>query len=304
MSRPATPPISFSTLACPNWSWSEVLDRGREYGYDGIEVRQIAGETNLLAVPELQPSRRAARRAELQERGLVVCGLASSVRFDQPDKSQRDEQLDAGRAYVELAADLHARFVRVFGDVFPAGVDRAVTRGRIAEGLNRLGEFAAAWHVEVLLETHGDFAQNAEVVELFRQVESPAVGVLWDTHHPWRFFNEPLDQTHARLQPWLRHTHWKDSVARPREAPRPGSAEIEAAANEAHALMSGHRHADYVLFGGGEFPAEQCAGLLKRGGYPGWLSLEWEKMWHPQIEVPEIALPLFASKIRALWACA
>jgi len=101
---------------------------------------------------------------------------------------------------------------------------------------------------------------------------------------------------------WVRHTHWKDSVTRPLAA---AGSLTKPAANEAstaaHSLMSGHREADYVLFGGGEFPAEDCARLLKESGYGGWLSLEWEKMWHPQIEAPEVALPLFASKMRALW---
>jgi hypothetical protein len=62
--------------------------------------------------------------------------------------------------------------------------------------------------------------------------------------------------------------------------------------------MAGHRHADYVLFGGGEFPATECLGLLLDDGYDGWHSLEWEKMWHPELVDPEVALPLFPGKLR------
>ena len=32
-------------------------------------------------------------------------------------------------------------------------------------------------------------------------------------------------------------------------------------------------------------------GLLAAGGYPHWISVEWEKRWHPEIEAPEVALP-------------
>ncbi len=126
-------------------------------------------------------------------------------------------------------------------------------------------------------------------------------GVLWDTHHPWRFYGESLSETFSRLKPWIRHTHWKDSVTRPASAEEL-SAESADAASAAHALMSGHRHADYVLFGGGEFPASDAMQLLLQSGYEGWFSLEWEKAWHPEIEDPEIALPLFPRKIRALAA--
>ena len=32
-------------------------------------------------------------------------------------------------------------------------------------------------------------------------------------------------------------------------------------------------------------------GLLAAGGYPHWISVEWEKRWHPEIGEPEVALP-------------
>jgi sugar phosphate isomerase/epimerase len=277
----------------------------RRYGYDGVEIRQIAGETDLLKVADLAPSQHAELRRTLDQSGVTICGLASSVRFDYPERAVREEQLRVGQTYVELASALGARFVRVFGDILPAGPPsaREAALEQIADGLNRLGEFAATGGIDVLLETHGDFAESAVVCELIPRIESRAVGILWDTHHPWKFFGEPLAQTWALLKPSVRHTHWKDSVTRP--APASHFATDPALATDAsaaaHALMSGHREADYVLFGGGEFPAEECSRLLKDSGYEGWLSLEWEKMWHPQIEIPEVALPLFASKMRALW---
>jgi sugar phosphate isomerase/epimerase len=303
------PRLAFSTLACPDWPLERVLVNSRRYGYDGIEIRQVGGETDLLKVADLAPSRHSELRRTLDELGLAICGLASSVRFDYSEQTVREEQLRSGQKHVELAAALGARFVRVFGDVLPAGPPsaREATLEQIADGLNRLGEFAATGGIDVLLETHGDFAESAIVCDLMPRIESRAVGILWDTHHPWKFFGEPLAQTWALLKPWVRHTHWKDSVTRPAPAshsatdPTVAPALATGASAAAHALMSGHREADYVLFGGGEFPIEECARLLKESGYDGWLSLEWEKMWHPQIEIPEVALPLFASKMRALW---
>jgi hypothetical protein len=43
--------------------------------------------------------------------------------------------------------------------------------------------------------------------------------------------------------------------------------------------------------------------LLLDSGYTGWHSLEWEKMWHPDLAPPETALPLFPKKMRELAAC-
>jgi sugar phosphate isomerase/epimerase len=303
-------PLAFSTLACPEWSLAQTLAECRRYGYDGVEVRHVAGETDLLKVDELASSQHSSLRKTMSELGVTICGLSSSVRFDYPERAAREEQLRIGRAYIELAAALGARFVRVFGDVLPAGPDAArdAVLDQIADGLNRLGEFAATCGVDILLETHGDFADTAAVCALMPRVQSPSVGLLWDTHHPWKFFGESLEQTWDFLRPWVRHTHWKDSISRP-GAGEPGASDraadgaaVASAAAAAQALMSGHREADYVLFGDGEFPAVLCARLLKRSGYDGWLSLEWEKLWHPQLAGSEVALPHFAQAMRALWS--
>jgi hypothetical protein len=69
---------------------------------------------------------------------------------------------------------------------------------------------------------------------------------------------------------------------------------------KARSLMSGHRSAEYVLFGSGEFPAAETLRLLLDGGYKGWYSLEWEKAWHPELADPEVALPEFPSSLRDL----
>ena len=286
---------SFSTIGCPEWTFSEMISRGREAGFDGVEIRLVERETDLLAVPDLATARLPARRRELSQAGFSVCGLASSVTFDSPDAAERDRQCDIGRAYLDLAAELDAGFVRVFGDVVREELGPETTVEQVAEGLDRLGEYAATLGREVIIETHGDYSRSELVTETMARVESPAVGVLWDTHHPWRFHGEPLETTYARFGNHVRHTHWKDSVSR---RPDVVDTKQQQAARQAHALMSGHRHADYVLFGGGDFPILECLGLLQQGGYDGWYSYEWEKMWHPELEPPELALPLFSAKIR------
>jgi sugar phosphate isomerase/epimerase len=293
--------ISFSTLASPDWTWHDVLRHGPEYGYDGVEVRLLSRNTDLLSITDLAPSHWPARKRELTDTGFAVSGLASSVRFDYPDPVERRKQHDIGRKYIDLAVALGAEFIRVFGDSLPSveqPSQRTAMMNQIADGLRALGEVATSANIQILLETHGDFSASPPAAEVMQLVNHSHVGLVWDTHHPWRFFGEPLTDSWDRLKPWTRHTHWKDSVLMPEGHPL--SAEQQAAAHAASALMVGHRHADYVLFLGGEFPARECLQLLLDGGYTGWHSLEWEKMWHPELLPPEVALPLFPPKLRFL----
>jgi sugar phosphate isomerase/epimerase len=300
------PQIAFSTLACPDWSWRQILTHGPAFGYDGVEVRMIERETNLLARPEFAAGQLSLRRDELAAARFRICGLASSVKFDMPDRAGRDEQVRTGAAYLELAKALGASFVRVFGDVLPAD-DSAGSHhdalARIAAGLQQLGEIAEPLGVDVLIETHGDFTDSRRLCRLLEQVTSPRVGVVWDTHHPWRFHGEPLAETFALLAPWIRHTHWKDSITpddSANSAAAEPTAEQIATGNEARQLMAGHRSADYVLMGDGEFPAADCCRILRDAGYTGWFSYEWEKAWHPELAEAKRALPPFPPLLRAL----
>lgn len=304
--------LCFSTLACPDWTWADILRYGPQFGYQGVEIRLLERETDLLARPEFQPDQLANRLKELDAAQFAVAGLGSSVRFDYLDAGVREQQMEIGRRYIDLAHQLRSRFVRVFGDVFTAGQEapgREQVLLQVVEGLTALGHYAEPRGVLVLMETHGDFAATQWMQTVMERVNHPAVGVLWDTHHPWRFYNEELSETFNRLRPWIRHTHWKDSVADAAsvctnlnsDAGSVGHERVAAAA-QAHALMSGHKPAHYVLFGEGEFPVADALRLLDRDGYDGWYSLEWELAWHPELEQPLVALPDFPRKLIALSA--
>jgi sugar phosphate isomerase/epimerase len=46
---------------------------------------------------------------------------------------------------------------------------------------------------------------------------------------------------------------------------------------------------------------EEMVRLLPQAGYDGWLSLEFEKKWHPELAPPEVALAPQARLLRE-WA--
>lgn len=296
--------LSFSTLACPNWSWYDVLRHGPAYGYAGVELRLLERETDLRQIPELHANAWPTRRRELASANFQVCGLASSIRLDEQDSAARESQLETARYYIDLAVGLGAEFIRVFGDVLPHHsriADRHQAMEWIADGLREIGTLAAPAQVKILLETHGDFSASPPAAEIMQRTDHPNVGLVWDTHHPWRFFGETICESWDQLRPWVYHTHWKDSILQPETEAAAATAEQVAATDAAAALMAGHRHADYVLFLGGEFPSRECLQVLLDANYDGWHSLEWEKMWHPELTIPEIALPLFPKKMKLLY---
>jgi sugar phosphate isomerase/epimerase len=53
-----------------------------------------------------------------------------------------------------------------------------------------------------------------------------------------------------------------------------------------------------VLTGRGQVPVKRQVAALAGIGYTGSYSFEWEKVWHPDIEEPEIAFPDYARVMR------
>src|SRR5204862_5508340 len=83
--------------------------------------------------------------------------------------------------------------------------------GQVVNGLLTLAKHAEGTNVQVLLESHGDFASMRNMLDVLQAIDHPHVGVLWDVHHPFRFFSEPLTDTYNKLKGRMRHVHLKDS---------------------------------------------------------------------------------------------
>ena len=90
-------------------------------------------------------------------------------------------------------------------------------------------------------------------------------GLVWDVTNMWSITKEPPEEVYKRLKKYIRHTHIKDLR-----------------------LIDGNEH--YVLLGKGDVPIFEAIDALRIGGYSGYYSFEWEKLWHPDIDPPELAI--------------
>jgi sugar phosphate isomerase/epimerase len=271
--------IAFTTLACPAWPFEQITGTAHALGYDGIEIRVLHGTIDILNSPELSPAARERTLADLRANHLTICGLGSSVRFIHADQTKREANIREGKAFIDRAQMFGAPFIRVYGDPFVPDVPHAESMDMVVDGMRQLGQYARGSGVTVLIESHQDFAQSHLLKEVMQRVDLPEVGVLYDTHHPWRFYGETPHHTVNEIGPWIRYTHWKDSKLR--------------AGGDGKAF-------DYVLFGEGEFPIGDALAAVRRTGYDGWYAFEWEKKWHPEIAEPEVALPHFIKAFKSL----
>ncbi|TLU97292.1 TIM barrel protein [Dyadobacter luticola] len=257
--------LSFSTLGCPKWTLTEIVTTAAKEGYDAVEIRGLQGELYLPKCAEFStPEQIASTRKLFADHKIEICNLGASTALHHLDAEKRKKNLDEGRAFIDLAQQLGCPYVRVFPNDLPKDQDREQTINMIAEGLLELANYAKGKNVTVLLESHGEVIWKDMLLRIMKQAEHPNVGLIWDIFNMWSVTKEPPAEVYAALKKYIRHAHIKDGR-----------------------LVDGKLA--YTFIGKGEAPLTEAINALEGGGYKGYYSFEWEKMWHPEIPEPELA---------------
>ena len=135
----------------------------------------------------------------------------------------------------------------------------------IGKGLRELGDYAKEKNVMVLMETHGDAVKTEDILKIMQLANHKHTGLVWDICNMWTVTKEPPAEMYKKLGRYIYHTHIKDAKLENNE-PR------------------------YTLLGRGEVPIFEAIDILHKNKYKGYYSFEWEKLWHPEIAEPELAL--------------
>lgn len=255
--------FAFSTLGTPGAPLQDVIDLATANVCQGLELRVHPDEFLHLGMDAAQ-ARRIGER--VHDAGLVVSGLAGYAKVCSP--AADDAVVKEMRALIQLATLTGAEAIRFF----PGGDAEAGPVEHRERALRRIGTVlgeAQQAGVRLLVETHDSHPTGAQCLELVAELEDPEhAAVLWDGLHPWRSGEDPA-QTLEVLGPHLAYFQVKDAVQRTAD--------------------DGAVKWVPVLPGAGRVPLAQQGALLQ--GFSGWISLEWERAWHPQIEPLAEALP-------------
>jgi sugar phosphate isomerase/epimerase len=265
---------AFSTVACPEWTLSQVAERALANGFEAVELRTFGDNSTQFACdPALTSGDKV--RAIFGDRGVEVLSLASGVRFDQmifPPVlgyaiSDTERSVREGRRAVDLAVAIECPYVRVFGFDFASREKRARAITRIAGRLAKVVDHAEKTGVKVVVENGGAFRSAADLKELLAVSESRLLGVCYNLAVGVAA-GDTAESAIAALNDRLMVARIKDlKDGRPCE------------------------------LGAGEVGCEAFVRALAAAGFDGPLVYEWDRAWMPELAPAEQVLGPAAARI-------
>ncbi len=240
-----------------------IIEKAKELGFDGIEFTDagfVCNPDNALKIKE-----------KCAEVGIAVVAIAMGANFLADDVNAQVKEVCS---VIDIAEIMGAPIVRhdvAYG--FPAevkvgiGYDCAIDR--MLAPIREVTEYAAAKGIRTCTENHGYFSQDAcRVEKLINAVNHPNFGALVDIGNFMCADEDPTVSV-GIMAPYAIHAHAKDFHLKSGMDVQPGEGWFQTrAGNYIRGAVIGH----------GDAKAYQSIQTLKRAGYDGFISIEFEGM--------------------------
>jgi sugar phosphate isomerase/epimerase len=200
---------SFMSFSTPEMSFAEMLEAAQRFGYDGVEPRIDAGHAHGVEVTATADQREQFVR-QADDAGVAIACVATSLRYADP--AAVPDVLKQTRERIDLASDLGAPTMRVFGGKLAEGLSREDAIDLVAGSLSKVADHAGECGVTICMETHDDWCNPDHVAAVLSRVNHPAVACNWDIMHPVRTGEATIDESFESLKLWVRHLHIHDGT--------------------------------------------------------------------------------------------
>ena len=254
---------SFSKhLAATGCGYIAICDIAKEIGFEGIEFINLKNEKWGENDDEFVIAEKI--RAHCKEIGLEIIAYTVGANLLAEDIESEMAKL---KHCVDIAKALGAPIMRhdVAYKLSDIGCEEAIVK--IAPYINEITEYAKTKGIKTCTENHGFVFQAPEIVKaLIDAVNNPNYGWLCDMGNFLCVDAEPLRSVEIAA-PYAFHVHAKDFLFKSKDEEKPSGFSI---------TTTGGNYIRGTVAGHGVVPIKNCIDTLRKSGYDGWLSLEFE----------------------------
>lgn len=207
--RPEVPAIPFKLgivtyNIAAEWDVPTILRICRAVGLGPVELRT----THKHGVePGMSNAARKEVRQQFADAGVEIWGLGSVCEFHSPDAAVLRRQVETCKEFIQLAADVGGKGVKVRPNALPPNVPTEKTLEQIGKALTECGRAAADAGVEVWVEVHGTgTAHPPHMRTIMQTADHRSVGVTWNSN-PTDVVNGSVAEYFRMLRPWIKSCH-------------------------------------------------------------------------------------------------
>ena len=237
---------AFSTLCCIDYNAEQIIELAKK---NNLAVELRVDDKNVDSFFDA--------KIKFEKAEIFITDIASSIFV------LGEEVKDSAYKYIDLAEKLNVKGVRIFAGESPREFCNEIISDidGIIKGIKKLCTYAKERNVEIWLETHSELSTGKLCKRVLDGVNMPNFKIIWDVIHSIEY-RESINETISYLGDNIVHIHLKDG------------------------RQSGNMNAcQYVHtdLGKGELPFKEAIEVLKNMNFEGFLSLEWESPWRPEI---------------------
>ncbi|MBR6620670.1 MAG: sugar phosphate isomerase/epimerase [Clostridia bacterium] len=237
----------------------------KDMGFDGIEFIDLMPPEGVTDAEYA-----ATLRKEAKKQGIEIVNYTIGADF----LGEKGWEAEAERLFgqVDIAEILGAKGMRHDATGGFKGEDKKYKSFDsalpiLADGCRKVTEYAAKKGIATMVENHGYFCQDSDRVEkLVNAVANPNFGLLVDMGNFMCADDEPAKAV-GKLASYAKFVHAKDFHVKSGSGPNPGDGFFRTRGGE---YLRG------AVVGQGNVPVYQCIQTLKRSGYEGYVSIEFE----------------------------
>lgn len=274
-------------IGVSSYSYSRLVSKGTMRQIDVIKAAKDAGfdviEFSTISVPEGKtlPDFAKELKDEADKVGIKIANYTIGADLLHGSNGDIEAEIERLKGEVDIAEILGAPGMR-------HDITYSISREesglhtyeaalpRVAKAVRAVTEYAADKGIRTMTENHGFISQDSIRIEkLITEVNHKNFGVLLDFGN---FFcaDENSAQAVGRLAPYAFHAHAKDFHVKSGEGFNPG---------EGYFMSRSGNFIRGAIIGHGNVPLLQAIRALKRTGYDGVLSVEFEGMEDPLVGI-------------------
>lgn len=274
--------IAGHTMGTPEYTVTEAIQLFHNIGLDGAEI--VVQDNYKCGIPtECSEEKLQEVRRKAEEMGIKIIALTPyNSYFNSLDEEVRHKELEGIRKVIGYAKYLGAKYIRIYAGNYAATDTDSDGRKKekLIESMKELGEDAKAAGVTLVMENHFNTmtVSARQSMDVAEAVNHPNVGILYDQANLTFTLQEDYEEAIAIQMDRVKYVHVKDLDFK--------SENHEFISDEVSHPKEEDRNVVTRIVGQGCIKWPKILQNMHDKGYDGWLSLEYERRWHPD-DIPD-----------------